>query len=185
MIYVALLRGINVGGNAKVEMSKLKATFESIGCLKVMTYINSGNVVFEDKRSNAVLIKEIEAAITKSFDLKIRIVLRNIENIIKLSKEIPLNLTNDSEQKTDVLFLWKEIDHPSVIKKVVINPNLENVNYIEGALVWNIKRKDIAKGSGVKLLKTDLYQHITVRNINTVRKLKELMEKVREESKKT
>lgn len=45
--YVALLRGINVGGNNKVEMSKLKALFEKMGYTNVVTYINSGNVIFE------------------------------------------------------------------------------------------------------------------------------------------
>ncbi len=47
--YVALLRGINVGGNKKVEMAKLKQVFEKLGYANVSTYINSGNVIFESK----------------------------------------------------------------------------------------------------------------------------------------
>lgn len=48
--YVALLRGINVGGNNKVAMPKLKECFESLGYRNVITYINSGNIIFETKK---------------------------------------------------------------------------------------------------------------------------------------
>ncbi|MFT3751872.1 MAG: DUF1697 domain-containing protein [Paludibacter sp.] len=68
MIYVALLRGINVGGNNKVEMKKLKSTFELLGFTNVVTYINSGNIVFEDiSKEQVVIVNEIEKAIKKDF----------------------------------------------------------------------------------------------------------------------
>ena len=46
MIYIALLRGINVGGNNKIDMKLLKLTFERVGMKSVKTYINSGNIIF-------------------------------------------------------------------------------------------------------------------------------------------
>jgi uncharacterized protein (DUF1697 family) len=49
------------------------------------------------------------------------------------------------------------------------------VLYLPGALVWNIGRQNVTKGSGIKLIKTNLYKHMTVRNINTVRKLQKLL----------
>jgi uncharacterized protein (DUF1697 family) len=175
MIYVALLRGINVGGKAKVEMPRLKLIFESLGCENVATYINSGNVVFSDARSAKELIPLIEKSIVQEFGLNIRIVLRDLANIKRLCDEIPIYWTNDTQQKTDVLFLWNEIDNENVLKKIIINPKLENVRYISGALIWNIGRENVTKGNGVKLVKTDFYQYMTVRNINTVRKLYKLM----------
>ena len=179
MTYVALLRGINVGGKSKVEMPRLKLVFESLGCEDVSTYINSGNVIFSDARSSKELIPLIEKSIAQEFELNIRIVLRDLTNIKKLCDELPATWTNDTEQKTDVLFLWDEIDDADILSKVVINPALENVRYISGALVWNIGRENVTKGNGVKLIKTDLYQHMTVRNINTVRKINELMNSVK------
>jgi uncharacterized protein (DUF1697 family) len=175
MVYVALLRGINVGGKAKVEMPKLKLAFESLGCENVSTYINSGNVIFSDKRPAKELVPLTETAIAKDFGLEVRVVLRNLENIQKLCREIPARWTNDSQQKTDVLFLWDEIDSADILDKVVINPEIENARYIAGALVWNIGRENVTKGGGVKLIKTDFYRHMTARNINTVRKLYDLM----------
>lgn len=175
MVYVALLRGINVGGKSKVEMPRLKKTFEAAGCKDVLTYINTGNVIFSDSRAPKVLVPLLEQAIAKDFELQIRIVLRDIQNIRKLCKEIPASWTNDAQQKTDVMFLWEEIDTPSVMDKVVIKPKIESVLYIGGALVWNIGRENVTRGGGIKLIKTDLYRHMTIRNINTVRKLSELM----------
>ena len=67
MTYLALLRGINVGGKNKVEMARLKTLFESIGCGDVRTYINSGNVIFTSNRVAARLRTSIEKAIAKEF----------------------------------------------------------------------------------------------------------------------
>lgn len=175
MIYVALLRGINVGGNARVEMPKLKAVFESLGTNNVSTYINSGNVIFSDQRSDKELVPLIESAIDKQFKLKVRIVLRDLANIQLLCQKIPSRWTNDVEQRTDVLFLWEEIDSADILKKIVINKDLERVRYIDGALVWNIDRENVLKGNSVKLIKSDFYKHMTIRNINTVRKIYSLM----------
>ncbi|MGZ6004758.1 MAG: DUF1697 domain-containing protein [Candidatus Saccharimonadales bacterium] len=176
MIYLALLRGINVGGKAKVEMARLKSCFEAIGCRQVSTYINSGNVIFEDKRSAKQLGGIVETAINQSFGLNVRVVIRQADNIRKLCQEIPDSWTNDSRQKTDVLFLWEEIDDRSILEKVKINPAIERVRYFSGALVWNIGRADVTRGGGIKLIKSDFYRHMTARNINIVRKLDELMQ---------
>lgn len=177
MVYVALLRGINVGGNAKVEMPRLKTVFESLGCTDVRTYINSGNVIFGDKRSAKELEPLIEKAIAKEFGLEIRVILRDAANIRKLCTEIPKEWTNGpaTNQKTDVMFLWDEINDKSILTKVKINPDIENVRYIDGALVWNIARDNATRSGAHKLIGTDLYRHMTLRNINTVRKLHELM----------
>lgn len=175
MTYVALLRGINVGGNSKVEMPKLKLAFEALGFDNVSTYINSGNVIFQDNRSDTKLVPLIEKTIAADFGLPVRVVLRDLATIQKLCKEIPASWTNDKQQKTDVLFLWDEIDSPDILNKISIKPDIEKVRYIAGALVWNVGRENVTRGSSVKLIQTDFYKHMTIRNVNTVRKLHELM----------
>jgi uncharacterized protein (DUF1697 family) len=175
MKYVALLRGINVGGNAKVEMPRLKAVIEKLGGQEVRTYINSGNVVFRDERKAGELEKLIGDAIEKEFKLKVPVILRDQKNIDMLCAKIPDDWTNDKQQKTDVLFLWHEIDSEELLKKVVTNPEIEKVVYLPGALVWNIGREHIKPGAGLKLVKSDIYPKMTIRNINTVRKLNHLM----------
>jgi uncharacterized protein (DUF1697 family) len=59
-VYVALLRGVNVGGRGKVDMRELRRQFEKLGCSDVSTYINSGNVIFRDRRAASTLTHELE-----------------------------------------------------------------------------------------------------------------------------
>ena len=176
MRYVALLRGINVGGKSRVEMSRLKKVFEALGCEHVTTYINSGNVLFSDMRNAQVLCEVVEQAIEKEFGFFVPVVLRSATDIAALCAFIPVTWTNDTVQRTDVMFLWDEVDSPDILSKVAHKPDIENVLYVPGALVWNIGRENVTKGSGIKLIKTELYKHMTVRNINTVRKLQILIE---------
>lgn len=175
MIYVALLRGINVGGKNRVEMARLKKTFETAGCEQVATYINSGNVVFSDKRSVKILQPLLAKAIAADLGFSVPLILRDQANIKAACQKIPADWTNDTEYRTDVIFLWDAIDDKTVIDKVLHNPAIENLRYLPGALVWNTERKNVRKGSLVKLIENSLYKSMTIRNINTVRKLNALM----------
>lgn len=177
MRYVALLRGINVGGNAKVEMPRLKTLFEKLGCKDVSTYINSGNVIFTDSRSSSALSKNIEDEIEKEFGFRVPIVIRNQQNIAELNKKIPQEWTNDEKIRTDVMFLWDEVDNPDILNKIKVNPDIEKATYLKGALVWSVGRQFVTRGGGIKLIKTDVYKYMTIRNINTVRKINELLQK--------
>ncbi len=178
MIYVALLRGINVGGNAKVDMARLKVTFENLGFTDVKTYINSGNVIFIDtKHDIAKLDSMVEAAIEKDFGFHVPVVIRDFKNIQALNKAIPKDWINDGKtMKTDVLFLWKDYDNRSTFDGLAIKPHIEDVTYLPGAIVWRVDRQNINKSSLLKIVGTPLYKHVTIRNINTVRKLHTLMQ---------
>lgn len=178
-VYVALLRGINVGGKAKVEMSRLKELCESIGLEQTKTYINSGNVIFVSNKTSERVSKILEEAIEKEFDLNVPVVILTLQQLQMLLEKVPNEWANDATQKTDVMFLWPEIDEPSIVEQVSVKPEIERVIYVPGALVWNIGRKDVTRGSGIKLIKSDIYKHITVRNINTVRNLCSLMQEIK------
>lgn len=175
MKYVAFLRGINVGGNSKVEMSRLKRVFSSLDYKNVKTYINSGNVIFSTDMHRAHITDTVEDAIKHEFDISIPVVIRSCEEIEKIIRGVPEIWMNDTEQKTDVLFLWEEIDSKEVLEKLIIKPQIDNVLYIQGAIIWNVKRKNIGRSGLLKIVGTQLYKKITVRNINTVRKLERLM----------
>ena len=136
--YVALLRGINVGGNSKVEMPKLKLLFESFGFTFVKTYINSGNIIFQShKQDISELEKLIEKELEKAFCFPIKIVIRTASNIAKLYKQIPLEWENDTKQKTDILFLWDEYDSKSTLKLITTNKDVDTLLYIDGAIIWS------------------------------------------------
>jgi len=122
MIYVALLRGINVGGHNKVEMKKLKTTFESLGFENVITYVNSGNIIFEDfSKEHDAIINEIETAIKHDFQLEIKVLVRNFENIDFICQKLPDTWLKNEMMRTDVMFLWDKFDKPEILDHMQIN----------------------------------------------------------------
>lgn len=178
MKYVALLRGINVGGNNRVEMPKLKGIFEDLGYLDVVTYINTGNVIFEtEEKNNELIKKEIEKVLKDNFKFEIRVVLRDGKNIEKVCKKIPTDWQNNDEMKTDVLFLWEEFDNKKSLDLINKKEGIDNLIYVDGAIVWNVDRKNYTKSGMNKFINSILYKNMTARNVNTVRKLRELMKK--------
>lgn len=179
MVYIALLRGINVGGNSKVEMKRLKEIFEKAGLLNVSTYINSGNVIFESTEMSEKLTVYLEKAVEKEFGFKIKIVVKSLKDIEAIAGKLPDNWKNDLEMKTDVMFLWEDVDNKKVLESLIIKPELDNVIYVEGALLWMVKRKDITRSGMLRLVGTPLYKQMTIRNCNTLRKLLSLMKSVK------
>ncbi len=176
MQYVALLRGINVGGNAKVSMALLKQTFERVGFTDVKTYINSGNVIFSSPESAASeMCETIESAIASDFGFKVPVVVRSVTSLQEIVTKTPETWQNNSEMKTDVMFLWEAVDAPAVLEQLRISPGMDEVVYLPGAVVWRVNREHQSKSGMLDIVGTKLYKQMTVRNINTVRKLVELM----------
>ena len=79
MRFVALLRGINVGGRNMIKMEALRATFEALGFENVKTYINSGNVAFDAvKTGDGKLAAKVHDAIIKDFGFDISVMVRSL-----------------------------------------------------------------------------------------------------------
>ncbi|WHY85824.1 DUF1697 domain-containing protein [Neobacillus novalis] len=177
MVYIALLRGINVGGKNKIDMKLLKQTFEQVGMNDVVTYINTGNIIFSYiGPSKAELSRILEEAIHHDFGLQIKVVVRSVDDVRGIINAIPDTWKNDKDMKSDVLFLWDEIDDESVLTNLVIKPNIDNVKYVPGAILWSVDKKNVTKSGMVKIIGSRLYKQVTVRNVNTARKIYELMQ---------
>lgn len=170
--YVALLRGINVGGNSKVEMAKLKKAFENMGYADVSTYINSGNVLFSSSKENFDII---EPFLKKTFKFAIPVLIRSESEIKAVVKKIPKGWSNDKEQRTDVLFLWKAYDKKSTLKLIKTREAVDELLYVPGAIIWHFDRANYAKSLMKKFIGTVVYKNMTARNVNTVNKLAELL----------
>lgn len=177
MIYVALLRGINVGGNNKVDMKELKKVFEEAGMSLVKTYINSGNIIFADRdHGQEELPAILEAAILAHFNLSIRVLVYSFDEFQRIAASIPDNWTNDQNMKSDVWFLWPETDDAAVLEELTIKPEIDRVKYVPGAVLWSVDKAYVTKSGMQKVIGTKLYKLVTIRNVNTVRKLTGLME---------
>lgn len=143
-------------------MSKLAQLFSSLGFSEVKTYINSGNVIFSTDNIND-LQNIIEKSIHKHFGFEVKVLIRNAENILKIGKAVPQNWKNDSAQKTDVLFLWKGFDSEKTLEKITQNPEVDKLVYIDGCIVWNLKKSDYAKSGMNKFVGSTVYKNMTAR----------------------
>ncbi|ALS79497.1 DUF1697 domain-containing protein [Planococcus kocurii] len=172
MLYVALLRGINVGGKNKIEMKLLKQAFEELGMSSVVTYINSGNIIFANPtHSEEQLAERLEETIYSHFNLRIHLLIYSAEAFRKIAQAIPEQWTNDSQMKSDVLFLWQDVDHEAVLDRLTIHKEVDRVFYVPGAILWSVNKDKVSTSGMVKVAGTTLYRHVTVRNVNTVRKI--------------
>lgn len=177
MIYVALLRGINVGGKNKIDMKMLKTTFENAGMDDVLTYINSGNIIFTSQETAVTeLSHKFEAAILRDFNLQIKVLVRSEVEIKGLINSLPDTWKNDKKMRSDVMFLWEEIDDASLLENLKIREGIDTVKYIPGAVLWSVDKKNMSKSGLAKIVGTGVYKKMTIRNVNTVRKIYELMQ---------
>jgi uncharacterized protein (DUF1697 family) len=171
MKYIALLRGINVGKSIKINMKELKEYFEILGCKNVSTYINSGNVLFESVESKDFIKNKIEEILLNKKEQEIRVLIKTKTEVINIAKAIPVEWSNDDDQKTDVAYLFSEIDNKEIINELPIKKEYVNLLYVKGAIIWNVTRENYNKSHLNKIISHKIYKEITVRNVNTARYL--------------
>jgi uncharacterized protein (DUF1697 family) len=177
--YVALLRGINVGGSNRVPNAELKAVLEGLDFQEVVIYINSGNAVFTSQHEPKA--SDVQAALEGHFGFTIPTLVLPGTKIRTIAAAIPEDWTNDtpqpdkSGQKSDVLYLFDDINAPDIIEKLGYKPEIEAMIYVDGAVLTNITRANQTKGSLQKLVGSKLYKLVTIRNITTAKKLAELV----------
>lgn len=110
MRYVALLRGINLGGNNQMKMSDLKAAFEEIGFENVASYINSGNLAFDFKKTaEAKLELAIEDAVEAKSGERVDVMVRPQGDIERILANNPFEREYESHKHMHVLFLKNEL----------------------------------------------------------------------------
>jgi len=169
---VVLLRGINVGGKNKIAMSSLRELCGAAGLSPVVTYITSGNIVCGDAkhRSSAALALLIEERIRARFALSIPVLVRTFADMQAINSALPDEWVNDKEMKSDILFLWRDIDSPAVVAEC--HPtSVDHVRYVPGALLWSVARSEQLQSGLMRLAGRALYQKMTVRNVTTFRAL--------------
>src|SRR5690554_2380025 len=108
MKFVCLLRGINVGGKNKVDMKKLKTVMEQNGFKNALTYINSGNIIFESDHQHILNHQDhIHDLILKTFQVDSKTLVITKDDFIQITEHIPKHYKNDHEFKSDVLFYYQ------------------------------------------------------------------------------
>lgn len=174
--YIALLRGINVGGKNKIAMPLLKQIFEELGFTEVVTYINSGNVVFSsDCLDRNELIKQCEAAIASKFSLTIPVNVVSASELAETLNHAPEWWDDDKDTIHYAIFLIPPISVEEVFAAVgEIKPGYEKIAHHERVIFWSAPAKTFAKSRWSKIASSSVNQQVTIRNANTVNKLLKL-----------
>lgn len=172
-IFIALLRGINVGGKNIIPMAELRTLFEEAGFAHVETYIQSGNVVFSSPSTSVSAIrKKIEQGLLKQVGAKIHVVLISAKQLSDIVEKAPEWFGLEPNlYKYDIAFLSPEVDVESFVLKI---PLREGVDRAAAGREVVYFAKLIEKASQSRLpqmIALPEYRLMTVRNRNTVMQL--------------
>jgi uncharacterized protein (DUF1697 family) len=177
--FVALLRGVNVGGKNMIAMNSLKASFEKLRLREVSTYINSGNVLFKTAEADARKLEtKLETMLARDHQLNCRVVVRSFREMARLVESLPTTWNDDRRWRYNVVFLRHTIDSEHLVRDLQAKPDIEEILYRPGALLWSAQVRHITRTAMLKLSGQRIYQDMTVRNLNTTRKLHQLMAKM-------
>ena len=178
-MYVLLLRGINVGGKNKVSMKILRTQLLNLGYEEIITYINSGNILFSSSREPQKIKDDLNHMFEKNYDFTIKYSLIPAEEYKSAFEKLPIWWFEPMARK-DVLFFTEEADRQAIISRVG-NMKLHNEKiYIdENAIFWGkYDEKEYLKTAYHKyLLKETFYKHVTIRNERTCNQILSLIEK--------
>ena len=175
--YVALLRGVNVSGKNKVSMSELSNAFEGIGFSDVVTYINSGNVIFSSSIKNQnKLIMEIESIILEKFKLKIPVTVLTMKELADIFVNAPdwWN-TGNKEIYDNTIFVIPPMSVEEVYAEIgEAVPEYEKIACHGNVIFWSATLKTFNKARWAKIANSSVNNNVTIRNANTVKKLFEI-----------
>lgn len=164
-----------------ISMSSLKASFERMGFKDVSTYINSGNIIFKTKEGDRQkLERKIEEMLSREYKLECKVVVRSCSEMAELVENLASNWNDDKRWRYNVIFLRRSIDSEKVLDSLEPKSDIEQVVYCPGALLWSVRTSEVTQTRWVKLPGQKIFQDMTVRNVNTTRKLHELMKKSEE-----
>jgi uncharacterized protein (DUF1697 family) len=180
-LYVALLRGINVGGSNLIRMAALKASFEAQGHGDVATYIQSGNVLFTSRSSNQrTLARQIETALSETFSYSSRVVVRSREQMKRIVEGAPDGFgMRPAAYRYDVIFLKDPLTAEQAMKTVTVRAGVDRAFTGDGVLYFSRLISRASQSHLSRIVGTPAYQNMTIRNWNTTSKLLDLMEQFR------
>jgi uncharacterized protein (DUF1697 family) len=176
--YLALLRGINVGGNNIIKMVALKGCFEGLGFSDVTTFIQSGNVIFSSEEKDVVVLcGKIEKALSDEFGYKACVVLMTDKALKDAVKLAPKGFGQESTvYRYDVVFLKQPLTARRAIKDVPLKEGVDTVHAGKNVLYFSRRISQAAQSKLSKMIRLPIYKSMTIRNWNTTTRLLHLME---------
>ena len=175
--YVALLRGINVGGKNLIKMPALKACLEEGGLEDVVTYIQSGNVLFRATGSGAALARRIEGLLDASFEYRARVVVRSRAQMRAVVEGAPAGFgAKPAAYRCDIIFLKEPLTPSAALRQVPIKEGVDEVSVGRGVLYFSRLTSRATQSRLSRVVSMPIYQSMTIRNWNTTTTLYRMLE---------
>lgn len=172
MIYVALLRGINVAGRNITNMAALKACLEGAGLDRVETVIQSGNVVFESaQKSTAKLASQIDAAIETLFGIDPRVVVLSRERLNTVLAEAPAAWRSKPGLRMNIAFLRPPVTAALALKEIDVRSGVDSVEPGKGVLYMSTALSDLGKSRLARIVTKPVYKEMTIRSYGTCERI--------------
>ena len=177
--YVALLRGINVGGNNLIRMPDLKACFERQGFQDVVTYIQSGNVLFTSAESGSDrLTRRIEVALASAFGRQASVFLRTARQMQSIVGRAPDGFGAHPERyRYDVIFLKPPVTAAAAMKSVTTREGVDRADAGVGVLYFSRLISRASQSQLSRIVALPIYKSMTIRNWNTTTTLLRMTQK--------
>lgn len=173
--YIALLRGININGKNKIAMTELKKGFAAIGFTEVVTYLNSGNVIFSsNKDEKESLLSQIEEMIKERFSLTIPTLIMPQEELGERLKNAPDWWGDENKEIYDnMIFMMPPLSYEKFCDEIgPLKEEYEKACHEKDVIFWSFSRKDYQKTNWwSKTASASVSDKLTIRTANTVRKI--------------
>ena len=175
--YVALLRGINVGGNNLIKMADLKTCLQDSGFPDVTTYIQSGNILFSSSRTPDWLSRHLQGIITKEFGCTVVVVVKSLQEMKHIILHAPKGFGSEpAAYKYDVIFLKEGVPASEAMRFLSVREGVDAASAGEGVLYFRRLTAQLTRTHLNKIIGTPIYKDMTIRNWNTSTKILALME---------
>jgi uncharacterized protein (DUF1697 family) len=175
--YVALLRGINVGGRNKVPMADLRAALEDAGHDAVTTYIQSGNVCFASDAPASTLEADIEAILERRFGYPIVVVVRSHRQLRAVVTKAPPGFGTEPDRfHSDVVFLKAPLTSAAAMRVVTTRDGVDQAWPGTGVVYFARLSARRTESRMSRIVGTPEYASMTIRNWATTTKLLSLLE---------
>jgi uncharacterized protein (DUF1697 family) len=178
--YVALLRGINVGGKNPMKMNELRDCLQAAGLSELSTYIASGNVLFSSERSLRELESDINTALHERFGYSGPTVVLSKQSFLAVVNEAPDGFGQTPEQfHSDVIFLKQPTTASEDLRDVLGLRLKDGVDTARaGSMALYFTRLSARRTSSrmSKILELPSYSRMTVRSWKTVQAIRSLLE---------
>jgi uncharacterized protein (DUF1697 family) len=176
-IYIALLRGINVGGHNIIKMAELKSIFEDMGLMRVQTYIQSGNVLFESEEEPQQLSHRIEDELRTALGYSVTVVVRTSLELERIIENNPFSAGTLVEgESLYVAFLVGAPSQEGINRLIPFKTEIDDYHIVD-LEVYLFFRQSI-RNSKLSINLHKLGVQATIRNWKTVNKLAELARKM-------